>query len=384
MRSGGMLNNAQQAEISEQRRMPVDNINSDALSAIAAETVQLQYYSSGVLTDDAGQVAGVVVVGKMANRNILNALGDVVGSYGDSSIALTSTAYTSLREFDALAAETQERSGGDTLLAGALKAVAVTTGFQNGEYCVDHRTGTFYGVKADNSTTIAVDYSVLIGVSGGGGGIASDVNVNQIGGTATVSGGVAGSLGVGGNVAHDAVDAGNPVAIGGIAKSAQQTAVAAADRVKAVFNLFGEQVIAGFTWATNSIRTEEIDPLDQKYVGETLLDLTNIAQTTTAYAYIDMAGFQTLGIQAETSGATPTDVLTITLEASMQDDGTAAASCAYQDVTNALTGSASFVDTDFISLIATPFAVKYLRVKYTTSTGGGNDCDLTIYTKKFY
>ena len=69
-----------------------------------------------------------------------------------------------------------------------------------------------------------------------------------------------------GNVAHDAVDAGNPVGIGGIAKSAQQTAVAAADRVKAVFNLFGEQVIAGYEWASNAIRTKEIDPICQQFV----------------------------------------------------------------------------------------------------------------------
>ena len=131
-------------------------------------------------------------------------------------------------------------------------------------------------------------------------------------------------------------------------------------------------------------RVGEINPLNMQFVGETLIDETNIAETTTAYAYIDMAGYRTLGIQAETSGETPTDVLTITLEATMQDDGTAAASCDYQDVTTALTGSASFVDTDFIALIDTPFAVKYLRVKYTTSTGGGDDADLTVYTKKLY
>ncbi len=195
---------------------------------------------------------------------------------------------------------------------------------------------------------------------------------------------MSGGLGVGGNTAHDAVDAGNPVSIGGIAKSAQQAAVAAADRVKAVFNLFGEQVMAGYTWATNSLRTEEIDPLDQKYVGETLIDENNIAQTTTAYGYIDMAGVKYLSIQAETSGTTPTDVLTVTLEASTQDDGTSPASCDYQDVTSALTGSASFVDTDFYALIDTVLPVKYLRVKYTTSTDGGNDCDLTVYTKKLY
>jgi len=384
MRSGGLLNSSQQAEVSEQRRMPVDNINSDAISAIAAESVQFYYYSSGVQTTDAGQAAGTVVVGKLANRNILNVLGDVVGTYGDSSVVITSTAFTKLRKFDAEAAANIERSAMDTLLQGAAKSVAVTSGFENGEYCIDHRTGTLYGKKASTQTTLTAAYKVLIGVSGGGGGIASDVNVSKVGGTATVSGGVAGSLGVGGNVAHDAVDAGNPVGIGGIAAAAQRTAVAAADRVKAVFNLFGEIVIASYTWATNSIRTEEIDPLDQKYVAETLLALTNIAQTTTDYGYIDMAGARYVGIQAETSGTTPTDVLTITLEGTLQDDGTAPASCAYQDITTAYTGSASFVDTDFLAEFDTPSAFKYVRVKYVTSTGGGNDTDLVVYTKKLY
>jgi len=27
---------------------------------------------------------------------------------------------------------------------------------------------------------------------------------------------------------------------------------------------------------------------------------------------------------------------------------------------------------------------KYVRVKYTTSAGGGNDADLTVFTKKLY
>jgi hypothetical protein len=128
---------------------------------------------------------------------------------------------------------------------------------------------------------------------------------------------------------------------------------------------------ANYTSATQSNRTEEIDPIDQKYVAETLLALTNIAETTTAYGYIDMAGVKYLGIQGETDGTTPTDVLTVTLEATCQDDGTAPASCTYQDVTSALTGVASFVDTDFFVLVDTPLPVKYLRVKYVTSTGGG-------------
>jgi hypothetical protein len=50
--------------------------------------------------------------------------------------------------------------------------------------------------------------------------------------------------GHGGNVAHDAVDAGNPIKIGGKAKSSDPTVVATADRVDALFDLIGRQVVA--------------------------------------------------------------------------------------------------------------------------------------------
>lgn len=56
------------------------------------------------------------------------------------------------------------------------------------------------------------------------------------------SGGVAG--GVQGDTAHDAVDAGNPVKIGGRASAAVPTAVATGDRVQAWFGTNGQQIVA--------------------------------------------------------------------------------------------------------------------------------------------
>lgn len=185
-----MLRNKQQSEISEQRRMPVDNVNSDALTLVTGETVQLKYFNSGVLTVDAGQAAGVLVVGKLANRNVLGALGDVVGSYGDTSLSFTSTAFIALKEFDQVAAEQAERGAENKLLSLSAKATAVTGGFVEGEYCIDHRTGTVYGVKASTQVTLtSTAYSVNIAVSGGGGGISSDVNVNKVGGVAVLKDG---------------------------------------------------------------------------------------------------------------------------------------------------------------------------------------------------
>lgn len=48
---------------------------------------------------------------------------------------------------------------------------------------------------------------------------------------------------VAGNIAHDGVDAGNPLKFGGKALSADPTAVATADRVNALFDLLGKQVV---------------------------------------------------------------------------------------------------------------------------------------------
>ncbi len=94
----------------------------------------------------------------------------------------------------------------------------------------------------------------------------SAVNVGQIGGTSTVTAGVNGLLAVGGNIASDGVDSGNPVKIGGRAVSAAPTAVAAADRVDAISDLWGrlyvrEQAPTASTWtkshlpATNVVAT---------------------------------------------------------------------------------------------------------------------------------
>ncbi len=53
----------------------------------------------------------------------------------------------------------------------------------------------------------------------------------------------AGGLATGGSLAHDAVESGNPVAVGGIARTANPTAVAALDRVRAWFTVLGKLVV---------------------------------------------------------------------------------------------------------------------------------------------
>ena len=58
---------------------------------------------------------------------------------------------------------------------------------------------------------------------------------------------------VSGDVAHDAVDAGEPVKIGGKAISAEPTAVAAADRVNALFDLVGKLIVLPYANPENFV-----------------------------------------------------------------------------------------------------------------------------------
>ena len=53
-----------------------------------------------------------------------------------------------------------------------------------------------------------------------------------------------------GDVAHDDVDSGNPVKIGGVARTSQQTEVQNGDRVQSVFDKYGQLVLAGVDWVS--------------------------------------------------------------------------------------------------------------------------------------
>lgn len=179
-----LMKEKQQQDVSQQRRLLTNNINAELLQSITTETLQLQYYNAGVLTNDAGQAAGTVVVGKLENSNVLTAEGDVVGNHNNTSFSFdTGTILTTLKEFPYLTAEEYDQNSGEN------RAIAVTNGFANGEYCIDHETGLIYGVKATTGTSDTVNYKIYQALAGSGGGApASNVNVNQWGGSATTLG----------------------------------------------------------------------------------------------------------------------------------------------------------------------------------------------------
>ncbi len=131
---------------------------------------------------------------------------------------------------------------------------------------------------------------------------------------------------------------------------------------------------------TDSKKVFEINPLSEHHLEETLADETN-GTDGTYYYYVDMDGYKHFSSQLELSGGSGT--CTVTVEATNQDDGTAAASCTYQDVTSGLFNAASYTASDFL-IADTAQSFKYIRYKVTASTGGANDADWTIYHKKQY
>lgn len=180
---------------------------------------------------------------------------------------------------------------------------------------------------------------------------------------------------------HDAVAGTDGVRMMGYASDSQVAAVSAnADDVRRALTRHGESYDAAHTYPTQSNRTEEIDPANQWYEYSTLVTVTN-GTDGTYYYYIPMASYMRLDMQLILSGGSGT--VTVTTEASIQNDGTAPASLSYLDVTNMAYGAASFTASAML-VDNTQFfgAFSYVRVKVVAATGGSNDGDWTIYMKK--
>jgi len=163
-----------------QHPMAVDDVSvSSAISTRSGETVQLFFNSSGTRTSDAGEAAGTAVTGQLARKNILDEGGGYIGTFNDTSLSFTSTALTTEVKMPFNAAETADF---DTW---ANKLAAITANFANGEYCVDYRTGTIYGVKTSTTTTLtSTTYQINVAQSSTGSQYAEDA-VHTSGDTGT-------------------------------------------------------------------------------------------------------------------------------------------------------------------------------------------------------
>ena len=140
--------------------------------------------------------------------------------------------------------------------------------------------------------------------------------------------------------------------------------------------------IRSYDSSTDSKKGFEVSPIWNQHVEETIVDVTNETDGTNNY-FVDMDGYNSLNLQLVISGGSGT--MTVTIEASAQDDGTAAASVTYVDVTNDVFGSASFTASTFLLDDQKVLGgAKFVKIKTVSSTGGANDADITVYAKKLY
>lgn len=183
-------------------------------------------------------------------------------------------------------------------------------------------------------------------------------------------------------IADDAADSGGSLKTGGVYNATEST-LDDGDRGDTQLDAEGYTKVRSKAYDTSSQgdRMYNMAPDYTHNVPDTLASVSNETSATNYY-YLDMAGYKYFSIQVETSDATPVDTLTVTIEATCLNDGTAQASCTYQDVTSELFSVASWVDTDFMAIMDTPFQPKYVRVK-TVTAGGSNDADYKIYARRY-
>lgn len=176
MPGGKMLRD--QTWVDLQSPMPTDDASmSSSVKPITGETVSLFYNSSGTRTTDAGQLAGVVVQGRFANKNILTVSGGNIGTFKDSSISFTGDCFTDEVAFDTA---TWEKNKDATWVN---KLAALTANLSEGQFMINYRTSEFWGKKATATASLtATSYSINLAQSGTSGGLDTDVNIDQVGG----------------------------------------------------------------------------------------------------------------------------------------------------------------------------------------------------------
>jgi len=103
----------------------------------------------------------------------------MIGNNADTSLEFTTgTILTDIKPFRANLAEAPENATLEQI------ATAVTAGYANGEYCVDHRNGIVYGIKDTTGTADTAAYKVSTQTTGGGGVLPNIVDLTKIGGVA--------------------------------------------------------------------------------------------------------------------------------------------------------------------------------------------------------
>jgi len=152
-----------------------------------------------------------------------------------------------------------------------------------------------------------------------------------------------------------------------LARSSQTGSVGNDDAQTVVSNLYGEQVVAGYDWSTQSNSVTESNPLSEQYVEEELIDTTNVTAATNYYpssAGLTLGGYKDFCVQGVISGGV-TATIEVTLDDAASPDWLDITKAGFEMVTNT-TNNTSFVDTSFV-LDFDNLNVKAVRVKSVTS-----------------
>ena len=135
--------------------------NADELSLEINSSAEIQSITSETIAITAG-VAGVMVECQFGSFPIRNSQGGKLGGYGDTSISLTSTAFDTEVAYNTADAD-----------------------LANGEFWVDYLNGILRGKKKDASTSMTVDYKiVMLNISVDEIEVTASQNIEELGGNA--------------------------------------------------------------------------------------------------------------------------------------------------------------------------------------------------------
>jgi hypothetical protein len=136
-----------------------------------------------------------------------------------------------------------------------------------------------------------------------------------------------------------------------------------------------------------------LNPDPYHYTPAVVCDLTDITDASTPlYFYLDMASYNHFSLHLILHGgnAGATAGVTVTCEGTVQDDGTVASSCVYEDITNDVFGVASLnappntaVSDVWVDDTGWGGGFRYIRVKVVAVTTGDSG-DATIYSRRWY
>lgn len=141
-----------------------------------------------------------------------------------------------------------------------------------------------------------------------------------------------------------------------------------------------------FNLSNESLVTESIDGPETKHVPSTVAVTNGADGTYTYYIPGTLNNKTALNLQMILSGGSGT--VTVTVEATWENNGTAAASCDYTDVTIAMTNltaadAYSYTASTAISSLEKMIPT-YWKVKVVAATSGADDADWTVHSEQYY